>query len=204
MIIRCCLFATVLFIALIGLIVVGQHQPKVRLLPGLDTCHGIPCYEGIELLKTSREEARTILSQLPGASWDDTSNRMSFSNGAIDWAELVANSQNYIFKITLHLRPGALSLGAVIQAWGIPCGIEDIPVEDTHPGFIDAKYYLEGDYQNNTLWIPTNDWILQPSSSVTGIDLNAPTNSIIDGFQVKNSCSLVRPQWKGFKNYSYR
>src|SRR5260370_41536242 len=112
---RFLLFSAVLFLLTSALIFIGRGQPLAGLFPELGTCNGMPCYEGIELLKTSREEARTILNQLPGSYWNGATNRMTFSSDAVDWVELFSDSKDRIFGITLHLRAGTLSLGAVIQ-----------------------------------------------------------------------------------------
>lgn len=187
--------------AMVGAICIGRKRPSTPLFVGMGICGGVACYEGIEFLKTSADYAHAHLQQLPYSTWDSQTNRFTFSKGDIDWVELHSDSKNMIFSVTIHLRPGVLRLGAVIQTWGIPCGIESIGAGNTHLGFTDAQIYLEGDYPNSTIWIPVIDNWVQPFMSVTGIDLFPKTGEMIDDFRAINSCSFTRPPWKGFKNY---
>jgi hypothetical protein len=190
-----------MFAGIGAMMFIGHSRPLATLIVGMDNCGETICYKGIELLKTNLDEARAWLQQVPHAAWDNANNRMSFSEGDVAWVDLVVDSKNIVFKITIHLRPGVLWLGSVIQRWGIPCGVEKIAAGHTYSGFNDAPYYLEGDYSNKTLWIPaTDDWV-QPFTSVTGIDLHAKVGALVDNYRIIDSCAFVRPQWKGFTKY---
>src|SRR5689334_1660874 len=74
-----------------GIVSARPAPSETRQIIGLEVCENVPCYQGIIPLKTTFEDAKLIIGQLPGATLSN-SDEASLPDGPIQNVRILPSS----------------------------------------------------------------------------------------------------------------
>jgi hypothetical protein len=188
------IFCVVMLLLCGGAVALGRTQPTKDLIPGFDTCDGVPCYWGIIPGKTTETEADTIIRGIPGFHVVVPLRTYTISDTQILFSE---TPDNTIALIDVH--PQNLTVQDVIAALGYPCEVRFGPM------------WLNLDYSGLTFVI--QDVVLRATTPVTAFQINPQISSCehLDVVGVIDRCTLYYDEvsyndgysWCGFITYVY-
>jgi hypothetical protein len=181
-------------------VVWGRVQPEQELPIGFKLCNWGLCYRDIVLMETTEKQARTIIEQSPNVTWSQIhTNRADFSTGPLRWIFVFSTSGGYVRELDLRPHDKVLPLGRIVAELGPPCAIYPFkPVK--------YQYLVTVSYPTMTFWIETKNWRLEPTSSISEVDLIPPLlNSVVTFDKLVRPCdsTTINYRWKGFVSYPY-
>jgi hypothetical protein len=191
----------ILCVLVLSMLLIGHAHPDQPLLTGLVPCDESLCYRGIALLKTPYDVGRSIIENLPGASWSVRDiRRADLPQGDAAWLIIFRSNNDRVRELDLRPRSNTLTLGKVITHLDIPCAVYAFrpgrAALNTPPLVILA-------YPAMYIWVETHNWRLAPNLRIREINLMPELTSEIAVKPCNNINQPVKYKWEGFRQYPY-
>ncbi|HVO43004.1 MAG TPA: hypothetical protein VMT34_10290 [Aggregatilineales bacterium] len=192
------LLSLLLVVLCAGAVIVGHAQPESALVPGLELCDGVLCYQGIVPGETPITQARSFLAQSElnietgGRQGGNFSYTDADSKRHLDLVEDWRHAAGFLM---LGLERAPIRLGDLTNAFGPPCtiGLGGAPIVTlTYPNFEVNIFFFASRLH------PQGAFSLRPDTAVSQIFFNGrqtgctPTDFNNDDVQ-----------WHGFKTWHY-
>jgi hypothetical protein len=194
------LIAGVLLVLCTSAILIGGTQPTPNYLPELNRCEGAPCYMGIELDKTTSEEANQIFNSTPGFTLNPDSGSVYVTDGPVEGVVFYHGQDTpFIIDLEVSFRHGMnVPVYLLLTDLGVPCAI--------YTAFDPSRPRLAIlSYPDMAVWVEINEQQgIRPESPVVAVELGGPYRS---GRLRRDAhrCRTLRDKdeyvWQGFKKY---